>query len=49
MMYGMKVLGRYHFFKTEAERTAFIHTLPAWEQNRVEVWTTVLPEKKVSA
>lgn len=49
MLYGMKSLGRYHFFKTEEARTAFIKTLPEWEQNHVEAWTTVLPEKKVSA
>lgn len=46
MLYGLKVLGRYHFFKTETERDTFIKSLPEWEQKYTESWTTVLPERK---
>ena len=48
MLYGLKVFGRYHFFKTEEQRTAFINALPELEKKTVECWATILPEKKVS-
>ena len=47
MVYVLKTFGRYHFFKTEDDRNAFIATLPEWEAKHVECWTTIL-EKKVS-
>ena len=48
MLYGLKTFGRYHFFKTEAERDAFVKTLPEWEAKYVEYWTTLLQKKKVN-
>ena len=29
-LYVVKEFGRYHFFKTEAQRGAFMETLPEW-------------------
>ena len=45
MLYGLKTFGRYHFFKTEDARTAFINTLPEYEAKAVECWTTLLKKK----
>jgi len=38
ILYAMKTFGRYHFFKTEAERIEAINTLPEWEQKFVQTW-----------
>ena len=35
ILYVAKEFGRYHYFKTEGERTAFINTLKDWEQKFV--------------
>ena len=35
ILYVAKEFGRYHFFKTEDARTAFINTLTEWEQKFV--------------
>jgi hypothetical protein len=32
ILYVVKEFGRYHYFKTESERIAFINTLTDWEQ-----------------
>ena len=32
ILYIAKTFGRYHYFKTEEERTAFLATLPEWER-----------------
>ena len=42
MLYAMKSFGRYHYFKTEEERSEFIKTLPEWEAKHVECWTIIL-------
>lgn len=34
-LYVAKSFGRYHFFKTEEERNAYIETLPEWEKKYV--------------
>ena len=36
ILYVAKEFGRYHYFKTETERTAFISTLTEWEQKFVQ-------------
>ena len=36
ILFVAKEFGRYHFFKTEDERTAFIKSLTEWEQNFVQ-------------
>lgn len=38
ILFVAKEFGRYHFFKTETERTAFISTLAAWEQKFVQTY-----------
>ena len=48
MLYGLKSFGRFYFFKTEEERTAFVKKMPEWEANHVETWTTLLTEGTVS-
>ena len=45
MMYGLKVMGQYHFFKTEQQRDAFISTLPEFIVKTAERWTTCLPQE----
>ena len=35
ILYVAKEFGRYHYFKTEGERAAFINTLTDWEQKFV--------------
>jgi hypothetical protein len=35
ILYVAKEFGRYHYFKTEDERIAFINTLTDWEQKFV--------------
>ena len=37
-LFVAKSFGRTHFFKTEAERTAWVKTLPEWEQKFVVCW-----------
>ena len=36
ILFVVKEFGRYHFFKTEDERTAFIKSLTEWEQKSVQ-------------
>ena len=36
ILFVAKEFGRYHFFKTEDERTAFIKSLTEWEQKFVQ-------------
>lgn len=38
ILFVAKEFGRYHYFKTEAERTAFISTLTEWEQKFVQTY-----------
>jgi len=38
ILFVAKEFGRYHYFKTEAERTAFISTLADWEQKFVQTY-----------
>lgn len=38
MIYVVKTFGRYHYFKTEAAREAFLKTLPEWESKHAECW-----------
>ena len=37
ILFVAKEFGRYHFFKTEAERTAFINTLSECDQKFVQI------------
>ena len=36
-LYIAKSFGRYFFFKTEAEREAYLTTLPEWERKYVQL------------
>ena len=38
ILYVAKEFGRYHFFKTEELRNAFIDSLSAWEQKAVQTY-----------
>ena len=38
ILYVAKEFGRYHYFKTEQERTDFINTLASWEQKFVQTY-----------
>lgn len=38
ILFVAKEFGRYHYFKTEDERTAFVNTLSAWEQKFVQTY-----------
>ena len=38
ILFVAKEFGRYHYFKTEAERTAFIGALTEWEQKFVQTY-----------
>ena len=38
ILFVAKEFGRYHYFKTEAERTTFISTLTDWEQKFVQTY-----------
>jgi hypothetical protein len=38
VLFVAKSFGRYHFFKSADARTAWIETLPEWEQKHVESW-----------
>lgn len=42
VIYVAKSFGRYHYFKTEEKRTAWLNTLPEWEQKAVELWSYLL-------
>ncbi len=37
-LYAVKNFGRYHFFKTEELRKAYLDTLPEWEAKYCEVY-----------
>jgi hypothetical protein len=45
-LYVAKEFGRYHYFKDEAARTAFIKKLTPWEQKFVEVWESCFGKDK---
>ena len=38
ILFVAKEFGRYHYFKTEEERSAFINTLAVWEQKFVQTY-----------
>ena len=38
ILFVAKEFGRYHYFKTEEERIAFISTLAVWEQKFVQTY-----------
>lgn len=38
ILFVAKEFGRYHYFKTEDDRTAFISTLSDWEQKFVQTY-----------
>lgn len=38
ILYVVKEFGRYHFFKTEEERTAFLESLTEWERKFAETY-----------
>lgn len=38
ILFVAKEFGRYHYFKTEDERTAFISALTDWEQKFVQTY-----------
>lgn len=38
ILFVAKEFGRYHYFKTEDERTAFVNTLSVWEQKFVQTY-----------
>ncbi|MBR4591065.1 MAG: hypothetical protein IKO36_10460 [Bacteroidaceae bacterium] len=38
ILYVVKEFGRYHFFKTEEERTAFLEGLTEWERKFAETY-----------
>lgn len=39
-LYVAKSFGRYFFFKTEAERDAYVETLPEWEKKYVQTYVS---------
>lgn len=38
ILFVAKEFGRYHYFKTEDERIAFVNTLSVWEQKFVQTY-----------
>jgi len=38
ILFVVKEFGRYHFFKTEELRKAFIDTLAEWEQKTIQTY-----------
>lgn len=38
ILYVAKNFGRYHYFKTEELRKAYLDTLPEWEQKGVQCY-----------
>ena len=38
ILYAVKTLGKYHFFRTEDLRAKFMETLPEWEQKAAFVY-----------
>ena len=38
ILFVAKEFGRYHYFKTEAERTEFVGKLTPWEQKFVQTY-----------
>lgn len=38
ILFVAKEFGRYHYFKTEGERIAFIKSLTEWEQKTVQTY-----------
>ena len=38
ILFVAKEFGRYHYFKTEAERTEFVSKLTPWEQKFVQTY-----------
>ena len=38
ILFVAKEWGRYHYFKTEEERTAFINKFPEWERKFIQTY-----------